>query len=332
MTSLKRIINWLHKHFRTLALLTVIVVYLLILIGGIVRSTGSGMGCPDWPKCFGMWVPPTEVSQLPDNYQAIFGAKLKGEVEFNVTKTWIEYLNRLFGVLTGFFIFGTLVAAIPFLRKNKSVFYMSLLAFLLVGFQGWLGSKVVSSELAPWLVTLHMMLALVIVFILLYVMARTYSGFVKVESITNQTKLTNWLIVILLTSLLQIVLGTQVREVMDEVMKSLGNENRDKWIDNLGLKFYIHRSFSILVLGLHLFLVYILRKNTSEKSSIYTLTTVLLVVMMAEILTGVTLSYFSVPAFAQPIHLTLASVAVGIQFVILLLVNSKSVFTMYFRK
>ena len=316
-----------NRLFRRLALLTVVVVYLLILIGGIVRSTGSGMGCPDWPKCFGSWVPPTEVSQLPPNYQEIYGAKLKGEIEFNAFKTWTEYLNRLFGAFTGLMIFATLLASVSYIKKDRPVFTVSLLTFLLVGFQGWLGSKVVSTELAPWLVTLHMLLAIVIVFFLLYVVARTYVGNIQIEKIENKTLLNRWLFITIGLSLIQVLIGTQVREAMDVVIEKLGNERRAEWIENLGLSFYVHRSFSLLIMILHIGLVYWLKKNTIAKGVLSQLTMALLIMVGVEIVSGVILAYLSVPALIQPIHLTLATLALGLQFVIGLLINAKVVFT-----
>src|SRR5690606_35165131 len=147
------------------SLVTVIAVYFLILVGGVVRSTGSGMGCPDWPKCFGSWVPPTSVAQLRDNYQAMNSKKrdeknerlvamlqtlgfnkkaeeIKNdksiliEQEFNPTKTWIEYVNRLLGAVIGILIIGTFLYSLPLWKLDRSVVILSFFNIVLVIFQG----------------------------------------------------------------------------------------------------------------------------------------------------------------------------------------------------
>lgn len=318
MTNSNSLINKQDQRFRSLAFLTLLIIYLVILAGGIVRSTGSGMGCPDWPKCFGRWIPPTEISQLPVNYQQIYGAKLKGEVEFNALKTWIEYANRLVGVLSGFFVLATLIASLTYLRRDRVIFWGSLTAFLLIGANGWLGSRVVATELAPRMVTIHMLLAIALVFALLFVLVRANAP--KQPRVLNAGS-QRWLLLIIMgLTLGQIVLGTQVRDALDVVAKSLSYKHRESWIEQLDWRFYIHRSFSLLLLAFHLFVIYQLRKLRLV-GKVSELTKALIAIVIIEIGTGVVMAYFGVPAIAQPIHLVLALIMIGLQFSIWLLVT-----------
>jgi len=326
MISLKtHIDSKANRRFRRLALNTVITLYFLIIAGGVVRSTGAGMGCPDWPKCFGRWVPPTEISQLPPNYKEIYGAKLKGQVEFNPVKTWIEYVNRLLGAFTGIMIFLTLLASIPILRSgNTKIFLFSFSAFILVGLQGWLGAKVVSYELLPIVVTLHMLLAIVIVFVLLYLFTWAYYAGNPLKLNINSNKSVNNLgLIILALSLVQILLGTQVREAMDEAIVKMGYHARNEWIESLGIQFYIHRSFSLIIFGINVYWINQIIKLDGKNSVAGKIAIACLWILLVEIGTGILMAYFGVPPFAQPVHLTLAILLIGLQFVIWLLSNGK---------
>lgn len=338
------------KKFRNIGVVTVLAVYFLILVGGIVRSTGSGMGCPDWPKCFGSWVPPTDVSQLPENYLEVYkqkriekneklAASLEKlgfdelsatifshpsqyiETEFNVTKTWIEYLNRLVGVLIGIFIFLTVIYALPYLKHDKVIFFIALGSLILVGVQGWLGSIVVSTNLLPITVTVHMALALVLVAMLQYAVARAHKDDFT-SGLQFSPKVNGLLWVLALVTFGQILLGTQVREEVDQVSFMMGGMERSTWIDRLGLNFYIHRSFSIVVLALHVYVAYLLYKL--KHSGIATLTTVMLVMVALEIVFGVVMAYFAIPPILQPLHLTFAALLFGVQFQLLIIYHYAS--------
>ncbi|MEJ8758261.1 COX15/CtaA family protein [Pontibacter sp. H259] len=331
--------------FRRIGILTVIAVYFLILVGGIVRSTGSGMGCPDWPKCFGSWIPPTNVNQLPPDYLEIYkqqriekNQKLAGyldkagfekvaayifshpsqyiETEFNPVKTWIEYVNRLVGAAIGILIFLTLLYSVSFLKSDPAVFYLSLISFILVGIEGWLGSIVVSTNLLPITITIHMALALVIVALLQYAVVRAQerdSNF----TVPYNSGLNLLIWVVLLSTFGQILLGTQIREEIDLIAFTLGDAQRDKWIENLGLDFYIHRSFSIVLVVLHGYLAYKLYKLKSKKLAFWT--NAMLGIVSAEIVFGIILSYFAMPPVLQPLHLTFAALLFGVQFMILII-------------
>ena len=315
------------KVFRKLGFWTIGAIYFLILVGGIVRATGSGMGCPDWPKCFGSWVPPTDISQLPSNYKEIYGEKLKGEIEFNAIKTWIEYINRLVGVAIGFLVFGTFVSSfISFRNKDKTIVFLSLLATILVAFEGWLGSKVVSSELHPVMITLHMILSVIIVFILLYAVARSYNYVIEVEDVADKSSLSFLVSAAIFLTTGQVLLGTQVREVVDQVANSLGDALRSEWTANLGGKFQMHALFSIIIVVINLLIYYRINKSIIRKGLLAKFANWLLIVIAIELISGLSLAYLGFPRLMQPIHLTLGTLAIGIQFVVFLFLNKERVF------
>ncbi|WP_341227718.1 COX15/CtaA family protein [uncultured Arcticibacterium sp.] len=302
--------------YKKFAIVTIVAVYFLILVGGIVRATGSGMGCPDWPKCFGTWIPPTSVEQLPENYQEIFGQKLKGEVEFSAVKTWTEYVNRLVGVLIGVFIFITLLLAFKEYRGLKTgIVKYSLIAFILVGVQGFLGSIVVSTELHPGLVTVHMLLAIVIVLCLIYALflAYKYQG----NGLETENRSLRFMtLILLILSVGQLVLGTQIREMVDHL--SFGSLPRSEWVDSLlGGKFYIHIVLAVILLAVHWVLFRDGKKVLKEGS--LKILTLLFVAVIVEFIIGGVLGVFDIPAFSQPIHLTLATIIIGLQYALFLI-------------
>lgn len=294
--------------------------FFLIFIGGLVRSTGSGLGCPDWPKCFGKFVPPTHVSELPADYKTRFAVAGKEIADFDVYKTWTEYVNRLIGVLIGFLIFLTVIFAAPYLKSdNKKIFWLSFLAFILVGFQGWIGARVVATDLAAYMITIHMLIALVIVALLIYTV--TASQEFMVEQHADYKPLKSLIVLSLFISLVQTISGTQVREMVDEV--ALRYDNRELWVDQLGLLFKAHRSWSLLNLGLSIFLMSKFRSLYHRHSILYKASMALVLLMSTQALTGAVLANLGFPAQFQSIHLTLGSLTAGLQIFIAILVFTK---------
>ena len=337
-----------HRSFKALSLFTLIAVYFLILVGGIVRSTGSGMGCPDWPKCFGKLVPPTDVSQLPEDYKEYYAAyrdkknkrfatyldnlgletkaeqirqddSILVEGDFNVYKTWTEYVNRLIGAIIGLLIFATMISSFQFLGKDNKLVVLSVAAFLFVGIQGWTGSVVVSTNLMPWTITIHMLLALFIVMLLISVAFRARKGDYKSTSISGKGFIQTWIVLCLIAISAQIVIGTQVREAIDTVAAELSHQGRDSWVSQTGLVFIIHRSFSLFLLLLHGILIFYLFRNHRKGNGLSKTGRLLFILIVIEIITGVIMAYFGMPPIFQPIHLLLSTLIFGFLYYMFLL-------------
>ena len=299
--------------FRRLGILTIFAVYCVILAGGIVRASGAGMGCPDWPTCFGQWIPPTEEAQLPANYHELYAQRGYENTQFNPVKTWTEYSNRLLGASIGFLIFLTAWSSRIYRKTDKSIFYLSLSSFFLVGFQGWLGANVVSSNLKPYMITAHMLLALVIVALLIYTIARSQQDSLHQLSTGDLPKKFNTVLwVAMLMTLVQIAMGTQVREAVDVIAHA--NIDRQFWRDDFPIIFYIHRSFSSIILFTHLWLARKLYLAVDKDSLLFRTGFALLALVVLAIVAGISLDRLGVPALVQPLHLLLASLIFGVQF------------------
>lgn len=332
---------WIQRTFRKSAKVALVLVYLVIIAGAVVRMTGSGMGCPDWPKCFGYYIPPTNSSELqfkPNHSYKKGIVIIKDEAllvanddfisadelnlshwkaytkhdyaEFNPTHTWVEYINRLIGVVSGLPILLFTILSLWLWRKNKWLTILSIATVFGMAFQAWLGKTVVDSNLAPFKITIHMVMAMVIVAFILYLI---YASKLSFKDQKFDTIFRNVIIVALILSLVQIVLGTQVRQHIDERVKDIGYV-KTLWMDNPNLQFYIHRSFSILVLVINGWLF--LRSKKLHLG--YNKTRLLLLCIIAEVITGITMYYFDFPFLSQPLHLVIALVMFGIQFYIYL--------------
>lgn len=304
------------KNFIRIVTITIVLTYLVILAGTVVRTTQSGMGCPDWPKCFGQWVPPTDESQLPANYQEIYAHRGYADTTFSAYHTWVEYVNRLLGVLVGISIFATVLASFRYWKTDKLIVFLSFVSFVLVGFQGWLGALVVASNLAPIKITTHMLVALLLVALLVYILYRVKCKDRRETIFENKIKYVLYVVIFL--SIIQVIFGTQVRQEIDVIAKQNNFLQRETWIDSLSSIFLVHRSFSLLVVAANALLIYLVFKSNRMIESIKTSLLWLSFVLFIELFSGIILAYFAVPKAMQPTHLLFASILFGIQFYLFL--------------
>ena len=297
--------------YQKTALTTVIATIVLIFIGGLVRAAGAGLGCPDWPQCFGMWIPPTNAADLPAQYDASL---------FNPLHTWLEYINRLVGVLIGFLITLTFIISFSYRKKDPAVTIASGAAFVMVLFQGWLGGQVVRSGLSAGMITIHMIVAMIILTTLLYACFRAMNDKLQITISSSSKKTFFWLGgTILFLTLAQLVLGTQVREEVD-IAKNVMEMPRAAWIDSLGFLYEIHRSFSWLILILGGVLVYY-NKKLKAPERLVKLGWIVAALILLQMFVGLGLERLEMPGTLQVIHLVSVAILICAEFLYLLIVR-----------
>lgn len=300
------------NRFQKLAILTVCATLFLIFVGGLVRATGSGLGCPDWPKCFGVWIPPTSVADLPAGYD---------EASFNVVKIWTEYVNRLIGVVIGLLIIATAVSSLQYRKTRPAVTVAAVASLILVLFQGWLGGMVVRSGLSQGLITAHMVVAMILVGLLIYAAFKAVSVQLRVTLPATHRKPLLWAVWTLLAlSMVQLGIGTQVREAIDIVIKTMPDVARPDWLLFTGVVDVIHRSFSWLILGALGWTVMVSRRP-GVPVWVGKMAGVVAGLTLLQIVVGVGLAYGGMHPALQVAHLSGVSFLIAAQFVMLLTVS-----------
>ena len=330
------------NRFRRLLKASIFCTYLVILAGGVVRMTGSGMGCPDWPKCFGSVIPPTNVSELPTDYKEHYIGVRKAkneklarmirplgleelanqisedpsiyeETEFIWQKTWTEYVNRLAGAALGIILLASFFTSLIYWKKQRKIPLTVLGIIVVTGFQGWMGSVVVSTNLLPGVLTAHMILAFVLIAGLIYLYVKTAPGIRTMSTFSVSNTMRYALGVLIALTLVQVLLGTQVRQQVDIIAKSFDLQQRHLWIAELGSVFKVHRSFAWVILFGNAWVCYQLIKYLNHYFAVYRAAIYLGVFILFATTSGVVLAYLNMPKLAQPIHLLLSCLIFGAQ-------------------
>ncbi|HJN78500.1 MAG TPA: COX15/CtaA family protein [Flavobacteriaceae bacterium] len=335
------------KNIRNLTIASIIIVYIVILAGGTVRMTGSGMGCPDWPKCFGYLIPPTDRADIEwknnhsykKNQIIILNDSLiyanrnfisKDSIirnnwanytkhdysKFNVYHTWIEYINRLIGALAGLSVLILFISSLRFIKKNKLITILAFLSLTGILFQAWLGKTVVDSNLLAGKITIHMLMAIIIVSILFILLSKLNA---KESNLVFNRYISTLTFISLVFLIIQVFSGTEIRQFVDIEMLSNNYSNKNKWLINPPESFYFHRSFSIIIVIVNS-LVFIKLKKMIVDSKIFK---IIMILLFIQILTGIMMYYFSFPFSTQPIHLLISSLIIGFQVYFYVLLNNK---------
>ena len=320
--------------FQKVAIATAMALIVLIFVGAIVRATGSGMGCPDWPTCWGCWVPPTSKNEINVETLPIEKYKEKAQrhgrnpdeitretvlAEFDPLETWIEYVNRLTSMPLGFLTLATFIMAHQFRRRKPMVYWGAFLAFVLLIVNAVMGRNIVYSGLKPGVITTHMALAILMLCVIVYVAWAGRENPWKFRLSSGHKRTRGFAMALFILVVVEGVMGSQVRELTDELQKSYGNAERSTWVEELeGAGIYlVHRSFSWLILLAAVCYYWGARLRHSEKGA-KRLEQIVLGMVLSQMILGFWISFIGLTPVVQVLHIGLSSILVACLFLWLL--------------
>lgn len=315
--------------FQKVALAALVFTLLLMFVGAVVRASGAGMGCPDWPKCWGQYIPPTSVEQIDVESLPIDLYKEKAErhgrnpdevtretvlEEFNPVHTWTEFVNRLCSLPIGLFTLLTLGLSFQFIKKKPLVPVAAVIATFLVGLNAWMGARIVYSGLQPGTITTHMALAILLLCVQVTIvwMARDQPWSLRVTQLGRKLKWFGLLAFVFI--LAEGIMGSQVREMTDALKKSHGDTPRAEWVLELEdtWVYLLHRSFSWVVLATTLLFYWVSRNFRIGGAGWHE--KVVLGAVLSQMILGLILSQVGILRVVQVLHIGISAVLVAVFF------------------
>ena len=312
------------NRFQKLAAAALVSVLILLFVGAIVRVTGAGLGCPDWPTCWGCLVPPWKVEQVDLSKIDLEKFQRKAErlgrdpatvtpesllASFNPRHVWTEFINRLFALPVGLFSLATLVAAFGRPRGQRIVRLTAFVSLLLVLVNAWMGMQVVYSGLKPGVLTAHMALAMLLVALLSFTVWR---GTARPRGLPlddrRRAGVVSAVALLLVLVVVEGIMGTQIREMTDAMAKGHAGQPRSEWIGELERTgvYLVHRSFSWVIFGLTLWAWFLTRRATGGRQGFAP--ALVLAMVCVQMLLGLIMSQIHIYAAVQVLHVGLAGV------------------------
>ena len=300
------------RNFYKNSIITVILLYILVLVGGFVRITESGDDCPDWPKCYGSWFPPLSIEDIPEEFNP---------TEDKVYGSWIEYFNRLVGVILGISMLITFYKSIYIFKFDKIIFYGSLSSLLLIIIAGWFGGQIAQNIdgqniMHQHSVSIHLYIAILTIISLSYTTNRSflllYPDCEKKNNYSNESSYIFFAILIL--NLLLVFSGSFIRDFIDDdSIKQLPYFLRmERYVYETGFIKFIHPILGFSMLGL-LGILWNHIMNISNSSDILKMfVKVLLILIGLQVIIGEGLRFNFIHETFRLYHLWISTVILGI--------------------
>jgi cytochrome c oxidase assembly protein subunit 15 len=319
-------------------------VFMLFFFGGLVRATESGMGCPDWPKCFGQWIPPVSEADLPPDYQEIYLKKRQEKLDefvvlleriglsqsaariqshpkvlephpYSFKTAYIEYVNRVFGVLSGLFLIAAFFLSVYNRKTYTRTWIWTGLGLLFVILNGWMGSKVVNTNLVEGMVTVHFLIAFIALGWLILAFRSTQN--IQISASGRLDRMTRIVMMVMLILVMaQMLLGAWVRETVEYYLRIEGIGITIENYAILGQRFTIHRVISFVILGLSFVQAWRIGKYYSDLNQLKNTSKIIVGLLLVQLLTGVLNIRMEFPLLPQVGHVTIGALLFVSQFYI----------------